>query len=109
MRHFSHTAACAISIKTGPAQVLAKCLLRRNARGSRGIECVNLFGFGLHNVPVGQCVTETRTVHGRAVEMEQIASRQLTEDGHHSARTVYVFHVVERRAGCDLAELWDLA
>ena len=48
---------------------------------------------------MGQRFTKVRTVYGGAVEMEQVSSRQLTEDGHHATRAVYVFHVVKGGAG----------
>ena len=44
-----------------------------------------------------------------AVQMEQVSPCEFTEDGHDPTGAVHVFHVVERRARCHLAQLWDFA
>ena len=109
MRHLSHAAALAISVEAGPTEILTESLLSRNAGRPRCIEGTNIFCFGLHDVPVAQCLAKVGTVNCWAVQVEQISPSEFSEDGHDAAGAVHVFHVVERRARCDLAQLRNFA
>ena len=105
MRHLSHAAALAISVEAGPTEILTESLLSRNAGRPRCIEGTNIFCFGLHDVPTMQGIAEAGTVHCWAVQVEQVSPSELSEDSHDPTGAVHVFHMVERCARCDLAQL----
>ena len=109
MSHFPDAAALPVGIKAGPSEILTKRLLSRNAGGPRSVERPNILIIRLYDVPLGQRFTQTGRVDGRAVQVQQVTARKLTQDGHHAAGTMHVFHVVERRARCDFAQLRNFA
>ena len=54
-------------------------------------------------------VANARAVHGVAVSMQLARSRELTQNGQYTTRSVNVFHVIQRCAGSNLAQLRHIA
>ncbi len=84
----------AVIVHTGVARRLAERGLGRDARGP-GLKKKLHLGIGAaHQVPLRQRLAQTGAVDCGHVSVQQLGPLQLTEDTHHAAGPVHVFHVV---------------
>ncbi len=93
-------------IQLGIAARLRKRLLRRNACRAGLIELRDLGRAVAHNVARVERLRERLGVNRRHRRVDEPAAIQLTQNRHHAARPMHVFHVVVARRS-DLAQRRD--
>ena len=109
MRLVAQTAICPIRVECVVTLTLRERDLCRYIAG-RGTEKLQHLGvFGAQDVPVFQRVGHGGAVHGGYIAVQKTGAIQLTQNRHHAAGAVHVFHVVVLRSRCDFRKIWHFA
>ena len=87
---------------------MAECFLRGDARRS-GLKAFQRNGVICGgDIPIRDGLTDRAAVDRVAITIESARARELTQDCKNTASTMYIFHMVKRRARRHFAELWHI-